>query len=426
MASRQEMARNNVRAGVFVTLSLILALSVVIKLSGVLSGLFQSVQEYRVTYEIDDGVRDLQSGSSVRVGGMTMGHVIAVQPALEVEPFRTIEVTFEIDSRITLYADAMILVDSPVIGSGAWLEISDVGSADKGPPPGGVITGTSAPGMLATFLGPEGAMQADEAIESVADFAEFLGTVPEDYEDHVVPTLKDIRTASANVREVTSDLSDHRWKKWADDVDVVMDWASDATVRVDDVMDEGKGLLEDARGVVAENREPIGSIVTNVEGASVDVREIAARVNAETIDKAHALLDSGQDALQQAGDAIAALREDYDRWAVDIGDTMANASLASQQLKFATIEVRRSPWKLLYRPSADELEHELLYESARSFALAAADLKAAAATVNRVVENHGDRLAEDRDAFDRVQQVLESSLDQYTEAQQRLLDVLVK
>ena len=48
----------------------------------------------------------------------------------------------------------------------------------------------------------------------------------------------------------------------------------------------------------------------------------------------------------------------------------------------AMIEIRRSPWKVLYRPTEKELENELLYEATRSFAVAAADMKAASVSVN--------------------------------------------
>ena len=116
-------------------------------------------------------------------------------------------------------------------------------------------------------------------------------------------------------------------------------------------------------------------------------------------------------------------QEDYEHWANDLGEVMGNASLASQQLKLTTAEIRRSPWKILYRPSVDELDHELLYEAARSFALAATDLKGASESVRRVLDNHAAQI--DQAAFTRLERNLTDSLQNYERAQQELFEVLV-
>src|SRR5690606_26422797 len=137
-----------------------------------------------------------------------------------------------------------------------------------------------------------------------------------------------------------------------------------------------------------------------------------------------ALLNTGQEGLDQAVAAMTELRTDYAGWSTNIGEALANANMASQQLKLTMIETRRSPWKVLYRPSADELEHELLYEAARSFAVAAADLKAASEAIRRVLDTHGERLAENHDAYQRVERNLLNSLANYEKAQQQLMDVI--
>ena len=119
------------------------------------------------------------------------------------------------------------------------------------------------------------------------------------------------------------------------------------------------------------------------------------------------------------------MRDDYETWSVDISESLGNASLASQQLKLAMIEIRRSPWKILYKPTDNELEHELLYEATRSFAVAAADMKAASISVNRILERHGDEVAQDRELYERITRALLDPLERYEKAQQLLFDVLV-
>ena len=50
MPSRQELTRNNIRAGVFVTISLLLIVGVIVVLTGVLETLQRSYEPYVVTF----------------------------------------------------------------------------------------------------------------------------------------------------------------------------------------------------------------------------------------------------------------------------------------------------------------------------------------------------------------------------------------
>ena len=79
---------------------------------------------------------------------------------------------------------------------------------------------------------------------------------------------------------------------------------------------------------------------------------------------------------------------------------------------------------MLYRPTTDELEHELLYEAARSFAIAAADLKGASQSIERIFEAYPERVAEDEETLRYLREQLADRVDRYDEAQSRLFDVL--
>ena len=149
------------------------------------------------------------------------------------------------------------------------------------------------------------------------------------------------------------------------------------------------------------------------------------KIDGQTIEKVHAFLQTAQGGVEQASALLERLQIDYEPWATNIGDALANANLASQQLKLTMIETRRSPWKVLYRPSSDELEHELLYEATRSFAVAAADLKSASESVQRVLDHHSDKIQGDEETYRRLERNLLDSLAKYEKAQQQLLDVLV-
>lgn len=107
-------------------------------------------------------------------------------------------------------------------------------------------------------------------------------------------------------------------------------------------------LLRDA-GVDDQQRRQIREIISNVRDLSAAAASAAARLDT--------LLASSQPLIAR---------------------TLASLETTAAQLKLASIEIRRCPWRLLYRPTNRELETENLYDSARSFALAADSLDSAA------------------------------------------------
>lgn len=398
MSSAHERSRNNVRAGIFVTLAVALAVGTVIVLTDVGETILRPTRSYSAGFQVADGLKNLKAGAQVRVGGITMGHVDEVRPRLDGGPFTEIEVDFSIDERVRLFRDAKIFISSQLIGSDAWLDIYDVGTPEKGGAEESVIVGESDPGTLATLLGPDLADDASGIVE-------------------------DLKATTGDVRSLAGRISGEDWPRWAGSVDQVMTWATSATDEIDRVLAAGEGLLQDARDVIGENREPVRDTIADARDTSENLKSITATVRGETVDKVHKLLDRGQEGLDRAVSVLESVGEDYPAWSTDVGEALAGARLTAQQLKLASIEVRRSPWKLLYRPTRVELEHELLYEAARSFALAGSDLKASSASAERILADHRDRL--DQPTVQQIAAFLQDSLDRYSRAQERLMDVLV-
>lgn len=429
MPTRRELARNNVRAGVFVTLGLLLMVAVVLILSDVITPLLRQERNYAVTYPVAVGIGNLRTGSEVRVGGMNLGTVTEVRPVIDEQEdrFGLIEVVFEIDRRVRLFEDALVFVSSPIIGAESWVEITSVGTPAAGDPPLGVIEGSTKAGLLGGLLGPD----ADVVMRRVVDFSEVLGRVPDDYDAHVVPVLEgahaaieDVEASAGDVRAIVGEARQQRWPTWADKVDEVLTWANEATRRLDTAMDEARALFSDGRAMVSENRPAIDETIENTRVASEQMRSAGERVNTELVAKAEAFLDDARATVDDARAALAAVRADYEGWTVAIDDTLGSAALASQQLKLATLEIRRSPWKLLYRPTEKELEHELLYESTRAFAMAATDLRAATESAERVLALSGGEIADDTTAR-RIAESLASSFERYEQAQKRLFEAIL-
>jgi ABC-type transporter Mla subunit MlaD len=426
MATAATKHRNNVRAGVFVTITLIVAMAIIIVLSGAWRSFFTKTARYVVAYEVSSGVRNLQSGSDVRVGGLLMGSVDEVVPVIaDTGELSMIEVVFSLDDRVQLFSDAKVFVTSPLIGSDAWLDIPSVGTAAAGAPPEARLNGAESVGILTTLLGPDNAHRAEEVTENVRQFSRFLARVPEEYDNRIAPALDDAGEAISNIREVTHDVRHDDWPRWSDNIDRMLDRALTLADELEQAATEGRTFMTDARAMLSDNREDIDASIDNVRAASESAAQATDRINVSTLDKVDAFLDRGNDGLASATQLIERVQEDYEYWSSDLSEGLASATLASQQLKLASIEIRRSPWKLLYRPGTDELEHELLYEAARSFALAATELKTTSQSVQQILDRYGDRLDDDGRTMQRLQSMVIDSLDRYEKAQQNLFDVLV-
>lgn len=401
MPSPSERARNNVKAGVFVIVAIALAVSTIIVLTDAWRSLTEPTTQHRVTFSVADGVKNLKQGADVRVGGVLMGHVGKVTPHFDSGGvLDRIDVDFSLAQDVTLYANATVVVTPAVIGASAWLDIYSVGTpggAGGGPVPVEGIKGISPPGIMATLVGADNAGKVGQMVTDASVF------------------VSDLKTAGGDVKSLADQIANDDWPRWAARVDTVTEWAAGAGDKID-------AVLVEYRSVMADNRPKIDGIVDNVHGASGDVQEVTQRIRDQTMQKVEDLLDRGREGVDAAVAVLERLDRDSDIWVTDVTDALANARLTAQQLKLTSIEVRRSPWKLLYRPGRSEMEHELLYEAARSFAMAASDLKAASASTELMLNGSAPL---DPATQKLVNEFLGSSLEHYQKAQQRLIDVLL-
>lgn len=434
MASPNERTRNNIRMGLFVTFALLLAMMIVFALSDVWSKVTQQTEEWTVRFPIRSGVMHIKPGSEVRVGGVELGRVVAVEPHFPDDPsraFEFVDVIFQLERRVQLYDDAMILASSQLIGAEGWIDIPNVGTPAAGQPEDGILRGTETEGLLAALLGPSQAAKTEETIDHVhlivrdmTEFSEFLTMIPDEYHDRIVPIIDDVKDTTDRTRTMVVDLTEQTWPRWREHVDAALANVETATENAKRLVDDGRDVAADVRDVIGENRPHLLATMENADQLTDEWLEITDHVREDVVPRVTNLLESGQDGLDRAVAAIQRLREDYEGWSVTLGETLAAANLTGQQLKLASIELRRAPWKLLHRPSQRELEHELLYEAARTFAMASADLKAASNSVQRVLDNYGEEIIDDPEARERLQRSILDPVDGYIKAQERLMDIL--
>lgn len=414
MPSSAERVRNDLRTGIFVLVSVGLAVATMIFISGRWSDLVSRRQTYSVRFPVRTGVANLKSGADVRVGGIAMGRVLEVVPEFEEHRIR---VDFEVDHRAVLRPDARVLVGRSLIGSDAWLEVTDLGRTEG---TATELTGGGSGGALASLLGDDGEQVVDD-LEATVAHARAVAAKADDafgrYDERITTILDETHGAVADVRQVTDDLATTRWPTWADGV-------GDAIARIDGTMNQvdaaiadGRALIGDGRAILEKGGPEIEAILVNLDAASVDVRSMTDEARQE-------ILPAAERIVARVEETVNGVATDAVRWRLDLGETLAHATLGARRLRIAVEEVKHAPWKLLHRPTASELDHELLYAAAQSFSLAASDLRLTSEATRRLMDDHAAQIDEDEELARRVREELSDALERFAAAEERLIRAL--
>ena len=425
MASKHDIRRNNTRAGLFTVAGLVLAFVVLIVLnSSAMSYLFNAQNEYVVVFTLDEGVTGVTEGSDVRLGGVVSGRVtdvtlqgMATPEGEQASP--RIEVSIEIDAEIRLWSNAVAVRTPPVLGSQAWINISTIGGPDqetvaptvangaqavKLSPEGGVLMATPGDGLLTTIIGSANASTTKSIIASIESFTAFLdSTVIDAFDGEVAPALGDARAIVGNVRR---------------DYD---GWAGDVTTTLHDASDSMKMITT----LVRENRAHINEVLANADTMSQDGVAITHQLRTETMAKVDRALDLATDALDEVSTTLETVNVEVALALPTIRTFLQDALIAAGELKLATIEIRRSPWRMLYTPKPGELAHDNLFAAARSFTIAASDVRSAAESFQAVLDRFPGAIESDPSLRADIETYLADSLTRFQEAQERLFSVIV-
>ncbi|MSR29004.1 MAG: hypothetical protein EXS03_05440 [Phycisphaerales bacterium] len=373
---------------------------------------FAKTTPYTVSFAVRDGVLGLSKGSDVRIGGLVRGSVTSVVPVLDAGgQISSIDVQIAFDSGVVLHTDAVAMRMMPLLGTSAWLNFSSLGSTEEPVlQANGSIKAIPSGGVLAAIVGLTNATKADQMIDDALKFAAFLASVPQEYQTRIVPILDSAQVVVADFR---TDYTDWRIK-----VSGALVAAAESMKKLDATMGMAQQLLE-------RDGPKIDSTISNLDSAVLAARDTLTHLNQTTMP----LLDTGLSKAEAAVDSIEKSMEIVHTLLLertpDISETLSNIRTAAGQLKLAALEIRRSPWKILYQPSTDQVAHENLYDAARSFAMAAGDLRAAGDSLRLVIERDPGRYETDMKFREAVQTSVMDALDKYQRAQQQLNDVLM-
>jgi ABC-type transporter Mla subunit MlaD len=326
---------NALKAGSFIVVALLLAAGVLLAIKG-LRGWIEPGHTVSVAFDLAENLGGLKVGDPVRVGGFDQGRVSDIRFVAGDKPHW--EVDFHLPKKFALHADTRLAVEQGLTGT-ANLNITDFGRGDAWNDKT-VLDGRASPLTDFYALAPEltglvGAVRAkvnpaydryDKTLGNADSAVLEAKKAMAAFTDFLGGSGPDLRGTLANMNKATDTLNQ----------------------RLPKTLDKADAFIDDTRATVSDIRSTVG-----------DARKalLAAR---DTINDAHTLITRNRSRID---------------------NILASARETASNLEGASAEIRRSPWRLLYKPSADEVNNLQLYDTTRQFARAAGQLNDAAGAI---------------------------------------------
>ena len=463
---------DNVKTGSFVFAGIALCLLVVFWLSDITS-YFAKRQEVTLYYTLSDGLQGLENGSEVKLGGQPVGEVTEIEDFSEDGiHIQGKVVTISLPAKLQLYWDARVELNVPAIGNNTTLNVASVGSkeaslydASKVIPkevyrhsfplyrtapnphspmkllPKGALPGLIQGNRLAKdFTGRMGIgdlqrTQIKEIIDHIYNLTGQLNTKKTTLTETLDNIHAIVKTLRADVPELSASAKRSMVKieTVVDDAGVIVSDVKDTTkdvkalasdviqrkekwlARVDNVTKSVDDSLMDVRKLIKDKDPAIRAIID-------DIQQVTKTANEKTMKQVETALDkaiAGMEEFRAAGERIKGIVVSQ---GPVIEHALANAELTTAQLKLAAVEIRRSPWRLLYSPGDKEIEADNLYDAARSFAQAASSLDAASRSLQALAAD----APKNKKQFDEMSQRLKRLFEQYNIAEKKFWKALDK
>ena len=417
--------RNNLKAGLFVTIGMALMIVVVLVLSDI-DRWSVTTDQWIVRFNLADGLQGLKVGSQVTIGDQEAGVVVLIDDVVGDDGVITHkDVHFTVPSGYKVYENAIIELSVPPLGSGTRLNVKSFGvdrpkadgfSGDSwlweagDPPIVGGLAGSVLTANLVEDMGI-GEQQREELraiIRNVKSITDVLATDMPKITTDVSSFVGDVRKRSST---------------WFDRLDNITDNAAKALATTQKVLDDIGPKLSSASNtldkLLTDAQPKFTSVLAKGDSTLGDAQVVMKHIRENSLKDIDAVGDNLAEATGNIKLLVASQTPVLER-------TFANLRLVSDQLKLAAIEVRRSPWRLLYDPSDRELETDNLYDAARSFSLAAGSLDTTIESLRTVVERHGNLVNADKETLNKMLQSLNDSFKEFQGTQKQFYELLNK
>jgi ABC-type transporter Mla subunit MlaD len=358
--------RNAFKAGLFIVVSLVLILGVIVSIKG-LGRLVEPQQVRTATFSLADDIGGLRVGDDVRVGGLKVGIVKSLSIERQTEAGAgqqpKILVTFDLPERIMLREGARIGVQNTVTGT-SWLNFDHLG---EGAPIAAEVPLVGRPGTMT------------EVLNTVRELAPELKQIARDIRTVTLPKVNTTADSAAGL------LTDARGelKPALERYHGAMARLAEALTHVRDILGDGKG---DLRQTIADLQDAMATIKQTLPPVMEKLDSALAKVNG-SLDTVQVALKDVNETAANAKHLSGDVRSIITRNKTRIDELAQSAKEAGDNLKFATAEIRRSPWRLLYKPRPGEVANLNLFDAARDFAEGANDMSDAATALRDALKD---------------------------------------
>jgi phospholipid/cholesterol/gamma-HCH transport system substrate-binding protein len=411
------MAKNRsaLRAGILMLVSLGLIIAVVIGVKG-LAWIKDPITTHLVAFDLKTNVSGLRVGDEVRIGGAKVGEVRKIMVNLDTAGAPPhVLIAFTMPKKYVVKEGVVLRVDGTLTGT-SWLNFENMGT-------GAPMDSSSQP--LVGLPSP-----TTELLASVG------GLAPE-----VKAILADVRTKTLpGVQGVIDDVRTKTVPKVNDAVDSFKATGDSATALTTDMRASYKPVIDKYHAVADKAIQMMEAIRAVFGDTNTDFRETMANLSKTTaslkeklpgmLEKVDATLNKLDTAMTKVNTTLSEVHTTVTNAkelsagakAVIIGnksklDSMVDSmKKAGDNLKAATAEIRRSPWRLLYKPGKGEMANLNLYDSARQFAEGANDLNDSAAALRDALKS-GNASEEE---IKKLMKQVEERFGQFKEVEQKL------
>ncbi|MBT3200970.1 MAG: MCE family protein [Phycisphaerales bacterium] len=419
MARKQH---NELTAGIFTILTLVLLGGVVFWL-GASDILKPAAQEAWFYVELDRGEQGLKPGAQVKITDVEVGAISDVQ--LDMDSGRTYYIVKLFDDRTKVYSDAQAKVNAALVGGGAVLQILDCGKSGKAPVKTDAILIQA--GDLAKTLAQFNSLgqQTGKVLETIGDEMSGGREGSAMYKIHAMmdvldEALKSIRQEldSGNKLAMLAKLHqtvEHLRTMAADAEPKVASMLTGLDTMVKKATPKVDTLLANANKVVGDAGELVAEFKKLTKG---EVAEIIKQLH-ETTRQMVTIAGNFAKVSEGLQDVVTVNRDNIDNIIDNMGQVAAN-------LKSASKEIRRNPWRLLYRPDKAEMHSLNIHDAARSFSDGASQLDQALAKLKGLAAANPKGIPAADPQLKKIAEQIKVTFEKFTDAEKALWKELLK
>ena len=412
MARKQ---RSELTAGLFTIFAMILLIGVVFWL-GASNILKPAAQEAWFYVELGEGEQGLKPGAQVKITDVEVGKISDVR--LDLDAGRTFYVVELFDEDTKVRSDAVASVKAALVGGGAVLQILDCGKKDT-------LAGRDHPvkiepgdldKMLSQFdalAGLAGGLLKDISNEMDQGRKGSAMSKVHAMMDVLDESLKSIR------KELDAGNKIAMIAKLHQTIGDLQEIAADAKPKINSV-------LTGADKMVTTLSPRVNTLVDSATGLVNDFRKLTKTDIAKIISRLHdvsknllTIAENFAKVSDGAQDIVTVNRENIDEIIDNMGQVSAN-------LKSASKEIRRNPWRLLYRPKKDELRSQNIHDAARAFSSGASQLDQALAKLKGLAAANPKGIPAASPQLKKISEQIKTTFDKFTDAEKALWKELLK